>query len=145
MSPRWGCKILDFIINECNEATEYLDWIAMDRGRVDKSFAYGLINRMALLGGSLDFGGKSTEYFKIAAEAASKVIGKRLLALNYEDLFVVEGQAKADVRNEMILEMIYNVDGTNVHRNWTGFGLSLVCKDKRLDIRVCCWQILMNV
>ena len=24
--------------------------------------------------------------------------------------------------NEMILEMIYNVDGTNVHRNWTGFG-----------------------
>lgn len=44
-------KILDFIINECNEATEYLDWIAMDRGRVDKSFAYGLINRMALLGG----------------------------------------------------------------------------------------------
>lgn len=22
----------------------------------------------------------------------------------------------------MILEMIYNVDGTNVHRNWTGFG-----------------------
>ena len=40
-------KILDFIINECNEATEYLDWIAMDRGRVDKSFAYGLINRMA--------------------------------------------------------------------------------------------------
>lgn len=115
-------KILDFIINECNEATEYLDWIAMDRGRVDKSFAYGLINRMALLGGSLDFGGKSTEYFKIAAEAASKVIGKRLLALNYEDLFVVEGQAKADVRNEMILEMIYNVDGTNVHRNWTGFG-----------------------
>lgn len=93
-------KILDFIINECNEATEYLDWIAMDRGRVDKSFAYGLINRMALLGGSLDFGGKSTEYFKIAAEAASKVIGKRLLALNYEDLFVVEGQAKADVRNE---------------------------------------------
>ena len=44
----------------------------MDRGRVDKSFAYGLINRMALLGGSLDFGGKSTEYFKIAAEAASR-------------------------------------------------------------------------
>ena len=83
---------MDFIINECNEATEYLDWIAMDRGRVDKSFAYGLINRMALLGGSLDFGGKSTEYFKIAAEAASKVIGKRLLALNYEDLFVVEGR-----------------------------------------------------
>ena len=73
---------------------------------------------MALLGGSLDFGGKKVlNILKIAAEAASKVIGKRLLALNYEDLFVVEGQAKADVRNEMILEMIHNVDGTNVHRN----------------------------
>ena len=27
-----GLKILDFIINRCSEATEYLDWIAMDRG-----------------------------------------------------------------------------------------------------------------
>ena len=74
------------------------------------------------------------------------MIGKRLLALNYEDLFVVEGQAKADVRNEMILEMIYNVDGTNVHRNWTGFGfVSLYARTNVSTSEYAVGRILMNV
>ncbi len=115
-------EILDFIIKECTEAAEYLDWTAEERGRVDKPFALGMINRAGLLGGSLDYGGKGQEYFRTAADAASQVIGKRALANNYEDLFYVAGQAKSDVRNEMIFELMYTVNGTNVHRNWTGFG-----------------------
>lgn len=117
-------EILDWIIQECQEAGSNLPWIAEERGRADRSFAYGLINRCGLMGGSFNLGGKAESYYRTAADAAYQIIQNsgRRLAANYEDLFVVAGQAKSDVRDEMILELIYNIDGTSVHRNWIGFG-----------------------
>jgi hypothetical protein len=103
--------ILDFILNELEEVADKLPWVATERGRVDRSFVYGLKARAALLGGSLNYGSKGKEYFTISAAAANQVIGKRSLAANFPDLFNLTGQAKSDVRNELILEHMYSNKG----------------------------------
>lgn len=113
--------ILDFIIEDLNTIAEEMPWIAEQRGRVDRSVAYGLVARAALLGGSLDYNGKGKEYFKIAAEAAKKVIGQRSLAKNFDDLFNKTGQAKSDVRNEALFELMYSDQGTK-RTHMIGFG-----------------------
>lgn len=89
-----------------------MPWIATERGRVDKAVAYGLKAKAALLGGSLDYRGKGADYFRLSAEAAQQVIGQRSLAQNFDDLFNITGQAKADVRNEMLWELMYSDQGT---------------------------------
>ena len=113
--------VLDFILDELNQAAERLDWIASDRGRVDKAFALGLRARAALLGGSLDYGGKGAGYFRIAAESANQVIGNRQLASSFDDLFNITGQAKEDVRNELIFEFMFSNQGTR-KAHVVGFG-----------------------
>lgn len=113
--------ILDFILSDLDLAAADLPWIAVDRGRIDKSFAYGLKARAALLGGSLNYGGNANKYFKTSADAAKSVIGQRALANNFDDLFNVEGQSKADVRNEMIFELMYSDQG-NIKSHMIGFG-----------------------
>lgn len=113
--------ILNFILNEVEEASTHLPWTASERGRVDKAFAYGLKSRMALLGGSLDYAGKSNEYYRISAESALQVIGQRQLASSFDDLFNISGQAKADVRNEILFELMYsNLGSRKIHV--IGFG-----------------------
>ena len=114
--------ILDFIISDLETAAANLDWTASDRGRVDKAFAYGLEARAALLGGSLNYGGKGSNYFTTAAAAAQKVIGQRALAKNFNDLFNITGQAKADVRNETLFELMYSNIGGSVKTHVVGFG-----------------------
>lgn len=123
LTPRTSkVEILDYILQELNECAEILpSWIANERGRVDKSVAYGLKARAALLGGSLDYGNKGGEYYRIAADAASKVIGKRKLAPNFDDLFTTYGQQKADVRNELMLELMFSKNGES-KTHWIGFG-----------------------
>lgn len=113
--------ILDFILSELDDAAVDLPWIATSRGRVDKAFAYGMKARAALLGGSLDYGGKSAQYFKISADAAKTVIGQRALAANFDDLFNKAGQTKADVRNETIFELMYSDQGSK-KSHMIGFG-----------------------
>lgn len=113
--------ILDFILNDIESVAEDLPWTAADRGRVDRSFAYGLEARAALLGGSLNYGGKASEYFTKAAAAAKKVIGQRGLAKNFDDLFNITGQTKADVRNELVMELPYTNSGT-ILNNMIAFG-----------------------
>lgn len=113
--------ILDFILSDMDEAVADLPWIAAERGRVDKAVAYGLKARAALLGGSLNYGGKSQDYFTIAANAAKAVIGQRTLASNYENLFTKAGQTKADVRNETLFELMYSDQGTKLF-HVIGFG-----------------------
>lgn len=103
--------ILDFILTDLEESASALPWIATSRGRVDKAVAYGLKARAALLGGSLNYRGQGTDYFRISAEAAGKVIGQRSLAQSFDDLFNITGQAKADVRNEMLWELMYSDQG----------------------------------
>lgn len=105
-------EIIDFIINDLNDAADALPWIAAQRGRVDKSVAYGLIARIALFAGSFNVDNRGTEYFKTSAEAAGKVIGKRHLANNFADLFNLTGQAKSDVRDELLWELMYSTAGT---------------------------------
>lgn len=104
--------VLDFILQDLEECATYLPWIATERGRVDKAVAYGLKAKAALLGGSLDYRGKGADYFRLSAEAAQQVIGQRSLAHNFDDLFNITGQAKADVRNEMLWELMYSDQGT---------------------------------
>ncbi|MDR2362041.1 MAG: RagB/SusD family nutrient uptake outer membrane protein [Prevotellaceae bacterium] len=113
--------ILDFILNETADAAKNLEWTAPSRGRMDKAAAHGLRARAALLGGSLNYGGRATDYFKIAAAAADTVIGRRTLANCYEDLFTTTGQTKADVRSELIIEVMYSLDGTR-RTHLIGFG-----------------------
>jgi hypothetical protein len=109
--------ILDFILSDLDIATNNLPWTATVRGHVDKSFAYGLKARVALLGGSLNYGGKGAEYFHTAAVAAQSVIGKRTLAKTFDDLFCITGQAKADARDELIFELMFSNQGsTKFHR-----------------------------
>ncbi len=103
--------ILDFILTDLEESASALPWIATSRGRVDKAVAYGLKARAALLGGSLNYRGQGADYFRISAEAAGKVIGQRSLAQSFDDLFNITGQAKADVRNEMLWELMYSDQG----------------------------------
>ncbi|HZH73033.1 MAG TPA: RagB/SusD family nutrient uptake outer membrane protein [Mariniphaga sp.] len=113
--------ILDFVLDEFEEAAADLPWMASERGRVDKAVAYGLKARAALLGGSLDFGGKGAEYFRIAADAAQEVIGQRTLATNFDDLFNKTGQMKGDVRNEMLFELMFSEKGSTKW-HWANFG-----------------------
>jgi hypothetical protein len=113
--------VLDFILSELEDTAGQLPWIATDRGRVDRSFAYGLKARAALFGGSLNLGGKGADYFRTAATAAQQVIGQRTLAVNFDDLFNITGQAKADVRNEMIFEVMFSNQGT-IKSHWIAFG-----------------------
>ncbi|MCI1779887.1 MAG: RagB/SusD family nutrient uptake outer membrane protein [Bacteroidales bacterium] len=116
-------EILDFIIAEMEDAAQYMPWTAANRGRVDKAVAYGLEARAALLGGSLNYGGNGQKYFRTAADAASKVIGKRHLASRYSDLFNLKGQAKSEVRDEMLWELMYSNQGTRKW-HWSSYGQS---------------------
>ncbi len=114
-------EILDFLLADLDEAAVNLPWTATERGRVDQAVALGLKARIALLGGSLNYGGKGAEYFRISAAAANAVIGKRKLATNFDDLFTIAGQAKADVRDEMLWELMYSDKGVTKY-HWMAFG-----------------------
>jgi len=116
--------ILDFILDDLEFAAQRLPWMATERGRVDRSVAYGLKARAALLGGSLNYGGKGSAYFAAAAEAAKKVIDsrERVLADNFNDLFYITGQAKANTRSELLFEMMYSSIGGSIRGHAVGFG-----------------------
>jgi len=116
-------EIIDSLINDLNDAADYLPWTATERGRVDKAVAYGLIARIGLFGGSFNVNDKASEYFRVAADAAGKVIGERKLAQNFSDLFNLTGQAKSDVRNELLWELMYSTNGTK-KLHVTGYGHS---------------------
>ena len=105
-------KIIDFLTKDLNDAANSLPWTAAERGRVDKSVAYGLISRICLFAGSFNVDGKGQDYFRQAADAASKVIGKRHLAKKFDDLFNLTGQAKSDVRDECLWELMYSTSGS---------------------------------
>lgn len=113
-------NVVDAIIKDLDEATTSLPWIATEFGRVDKSVAYGLKARIALYAGSwskFGFGkdaikdqAKATAYFKIAADAAKKIMDEsgRSLANNYNDLFTRVGQLKGDVKRETMMFMMFS-------------------------------------
>ncbi len=103
-------QIFDYLIADMNEIAQYLPWKREEAGRLNRGFAYGLVNRIGLIGGGLNIGGKGTKYFEAAAAAGKKVIdeGGYKLAEDYGDLFTRPGQAKTDVFNEIFYELPYN-------------------------------------
>lgn len=107
-------EIIDYLINDLNTHAEDLPWVATERGRVDRSVAYGLIARMALFAGSFDVKGEGQKYFKISADAANQIIQsqQRRLADNFGDLFNLTGQATSNARSEALWELMYSTNGT---------------------------------
>lgn len=117
-------EIIDALITDINDIAKYLPWKREESGRVNRGFAYGIINRLGLIGGSLNIGGKGTTYFEAAAKAAKTVIdeGGYQLAADYGDLFTVVGQAKADVFNEIFYELPYTSTASVQLTNPVGYG-----------------------
>ncbi|WP_206366768.1 MULTISPECIES: RagB/SusD family nutrient uptake outer membrane protein [Sphingobacterium] len=113
-------EVVDAIIQDLDEAAAVLPWKSNEWGRVDKAVALGLKSRIALYAGSWNkFGhgldakkdaAKATEYFRISAEAAKRVIdeGGRTLAPNYNDLFTRVGQMKPEVKGENMFFMMFS-------------------------------------
>jgi hypothetical protein len=116
-------KIIDFLLQDLDSAAVYLPWTATERGRVDRSVAYGLAARIALFAGSFNVDNRGQEYFRRAADEANKVIGQRHLAKNFGDLFNLTGQAKSDVRDEALWELMYSSNGTK-KTHTVGYGHS---------------------
>lgn len=115
--------IADYIIAELTAIgeSEDLEWTASQRGRIDRAATYALLSRYCLFAGSLDFNGRGAEYFAKAASAASEVMAHRGLAADFTELFTNEGQTKADVRDEMLWELVYIPgDATYYHRTRLG-------------------------
>lgn len=102
--------IVDWIIAELIDAGGQLEWKASVRGRIDRAAAYTILGRVGLFGGSHDIGGEGQKYFEAAAQYTGELIksGSRHLAKNYEELFQYEGQAKAEVRDEALMEVMYS-------------------------------------
>lgn len=126
-------QVVDSIITDLDAAAVNLPWTATEYGRVDKSVAYGLKARIALYAASWDKFGfgkdalkdqtKATAYFRIAADAAKKVMDEsgRSLAHNFNDLFTRVGQLKADVKNETMLFMVFS-DFGDKNYHYMSFG-----------------------
>lgn len=123
--PRHDKKeIADHIIAELQQLAEaeILPFHPEQLGRVGNGAIYLLISRWGLLGGSHDFGGQADHYFQIAADAAQKVMQGAGLANKFEDLFSHEGQAKSDVRNEILFEYNYSAEATPMNTHKMRFG-----------------------
>lgn len=105
-------KVVDFILNDLEDAAKDLPWIGKERGRVDKSVALGLKARIALNAGSLNIGGKASDYFKMARDAAKNVIDNSGRSLNprFDDLFTRVGQLPNNGR-ELMWELMYSDQG----------------------------------
>lgn len=125
--------VVDSVMADLDRAAVNLPWIATEYGRVDKSVAYGLKARIALYAASWDKFGfgrdavkdqtKATAYFRIAADAAKKVMDEsgRSLANNYNDLFTRVGQLKPDVKKETMLFMVFS-DFGDKNYHYMSFG-----------------------
>ena len=116
-------NVVDSLLKNLDESAVYLEWRSKEWGRVDKSFVYGLKARLALYAGSWcteGFGkngdkniAKGREYFRIAADAAQKVMNEsgRSLHNSYPELFTRMGQMSAGAKNEIMLEIMYSDNG----------------------------------
>ena len=103
--------VLNFILDDLEDvaSSDVMPWTSPVRGRLDRSCAYGLKARVALFAAGIDTE-NSAKYYRMAAAAANEIItkGGRRLAANFKDLFTKSGQQKADVRSELIWELMYS-------------------------------------
>ena len=126
-------EIVDYIMNDLEEASTFLPWQTTELGRIDKSFALGLKARMALYAGSWykeGFGKAGTKdaakaaiYFDIAAKTAQRIIAEsgRSLNPNFNDLFTRVGQLTPASKKENILGIAYS-DQASRKYHYQSFG-----------------------
>jgi hypothetical protein len=126
-------EIVDYIMNDLEEASTFLPWQTNELGRIDKSFALGLKARMALYAGSWHkegFGKAGTKdaakaaiYFDIAAKTAQRIITEsgRSLNPNFNDLFTRAGQLTPASKKENILGIAYS-DQSSRKYHYQSFG-----------------------
>lgn len=120
-------EVLNYLLDELEEiaSSDVLPWTSDVRGRLDRSCAYGLKARIALFVAGISED-ESAKYYRMAADAANEVItkGGRRLAENFDDLFTKLGQQKADVRSELIWELMYSdqVVNDNFKYHWVALG-----------------------
>lgn len=116
-------EVVDFLLEDLESAATHLEWQAEDWGRVDKSVALGLKARIALYAASwCQYGygesgatdqGQAQEYYRIAADAANRVIleSGRELASNYASLFTRAGQMTPAAKSENLFSLMYSDQG----------------------------------
>lgn len=126
-------EIVDYLLNDLEEASTQLPWQATEFGRMDKSYALGLKARMALYAGSWckeGFGQKGTKdaakaayYFDIAAQTSRRIIQEsgRALAPNFDDLFTRSGQLTGAAKKENIFALSYS-DQASKKTHYQSFG-----------------------
>lgn len=116
-------EVVNALLKSLDDSAPYLEWQTKEWGRVDKSFLYGLKARLALYAGSWcteGFGkngekdaAKGLEYFRIAADAAGKVMNEsgRSLNASYSDLFTRVGQMGTGAKSEIMMQIMYSDNG----------------------------------
>ncbi|WPO78297.1 RagB/SusD family nutrient uptake outer membrane protein [Flavobacterium sp. KACC 22761] len=126
-------EIVDYLLNDLEEASTQLPWQATELGRADKSYALGLKARIALYAGSWckeGFGQKGTKnaakaayYFDIAAQTSRRIIQEsgRGLAPNFDDLFTRAGQLTGPAKRENIFALAYS-DQASKKTHYQSFG-----------------------
>lgn len=126
-------EIVDFLLNDLEEASTILPWQAKELGRIDKSYALGLKARIALYAGSWckeGFGQKGVKdaakaavYFDIAAQTSRRIIQEsgRSLTPNFNDLFTRAGQLTPEARKENIFALSYS-DQASKKTHYQSFG-----------------------
>ncbi|KRD61269.1 hypothetical protein ASE40_06910 [Flavobacterium sp. Root935] len=126
-------EIVDYLLNDLEEASTQLPWQAGELGRIDKSYALGLKARIALYAGSWfkeGFGQKGTKdaakaafYFDIAAQTSRRIIQEsgRSLAPNFDDLFTRAGQLTGPAKKENIFALSYS-DQASKKTHYQSFG-----------------------
>ncbi|AOC97003.1 SusD family protein [Flavobacterium anhuiense] len=126
-------EIVDYLLNDLEEASTQLPWQATEFGRMDKSYALGLKARMALYAGSWckeGFGQKGTKdaakaayYFDIVAQTSRRIIQEsgRALAPNFDDLFTRSGQLTGAAKKENIFALSYS-DQASKKTHYQSFG-----------------------
>ncbi|MHC0443212.1 RagB/SusD family nutrient uptake outer membrane protein [Flavobacterium sp. 3-210] len=126
-------EIVDYLLNDLEEASTQLPWQASEFGRIDKSYALGLKARMALYAGSWckeGFGEKGVKnpakaavYFDIAAQTARRIMleSGRALDPNFDDLFTRAGQLTGAAKKENIFALAYS-DQSSKKTHYQSFG-----------------------
>ncbi|MBW1654110.1 RagB/SusD family nutrient uptake outer membrane protein [Flavobacterium quisquiliarum] len=126
-------EIVDYLLNDLEEASAQLPWQADEFGRIDRSYALGLKARMALYAGSWckeGFGEKGVKdpakaavYFDIAAQTAKRIMAEsgRALDPNFDDLFTRAGQLTPAAKKENIFALAYS-DQASKKTHYQSFG-----------------------
>ncbi len=126
-------EIVDYLLNDLEDASKQLPWQATEFGRIDRSYALGLKARMALYAGSWckeGFGEKGVKdpakaavYFDIAAQTAKRIMAEsgRALDPNFDDLFTRAGQLTGAAKKENIFALAYS-DQSSRKTHYQSFG-----------------------